>query len=1274
MIILYEENEVKFESLGLGVLKDALSAIVKESLNDSFEFEIEYPITGALYNELKVNRIITSKSSPYSDPQPFRITNISKPISGIVTISMVHISYDMNGIIVGPINGSDLKNTLQLLENGSILEQNFKFFAEDQVLKSFTTTNYYNMRSLLFGSSESILETYKQEIKFNKFDVYLMPMRGSNKGAEIRYGKNMTDLTHEISYENLYNGVYPYYHKETSNATTRTTNDDFTEVYIVNNSIPLADGWLSYSNGGEPYHPINESPVKINSQGDYYGKVFTWDTTKQKYIERLVDQTITIVEGVTSPEWIYIDWTKLPTITVKANKAGYFKMGTETEYQYYNSGDIVWQGSIRSVLSNLIVYYSEVIPQSTSDYDDPASEVKHVDLTDKILYLDTDTAKKMKFNRILSLDLTSEFEDDEEPNDETLKEKALKYIRENKIGEYKYNTKVSFIDLSSTTEGIEYKGFDKIELGDTVKISYEALDVDLELRVISIEYDALLDVYSNIELGEKSDNISSSSVQTGDSISSLSNDKGYQTQQEVVKIVADTITAEYIQAKNATLSKAQIEQLETARIRCTGIIEASQFDLDHLVAKFLTADNAEIKGVLKSGEIEVSGDITITSGEISIQNESRTKTFSVDRDGNLYANSATIEGTITASNGNIGGFTIGTNAIYNNLPDMESDNENGVYVGIDGISLGKQLKIYPDGTITSLVNNSSVDPSSPEALFNKQRSAKRTVDLRNEEIVQYNYIGTKNVTTILPASNYNTYSVINMASDGIFTNEDSSVLELSKGDNIYVCYDPENDNVFWKKLENGKFDFCYKYIGELKTSQIYDDYTNNKFTNGDIVKILEKDEETDHFSGFEVGDYIAMNIGSEDTIYDFGTYTPSSSPYHPVIWSWTNLPLPPSLGGGYAHELSLPNVTNITEANITSAILRITPGGIGDPITLSYAIVNGRVKVSFNSEYEDPYNGGSARFASITITGTYKNGTTHPTYTWNKFYYANSADSFFGLTPDGILYANGAVISGDITVKSGEISIENETGEKVFRVTRDGDMTANSGEIGGFTLTDSAFSSGPASDRIIKITSESVSLNPENDQASIIMQNAILHKGFLGPSSKGKLSIGHDGVTQMNTDFYFSMYIDDTDKRLRVYRSGGIGPNGRPTGTPQIYGSLPTDAIMRIPYIDGFMDGTDDLAHLLDNQMFVRNPAIRIVPLTTTMRNTGFEETFVIIPFIYSNGKYIIYYLSVDIETRTTTSGVKRIYAALSSSQSFSRCSALIIGIPASDYQGNWYN
>ena len=728
MIILFDENEKEFSSLGLGILKDVASCQVKEGLNDAFELEMEYPIDGNNFSKIEINKIIYCKPNPYDSMQPFRIGSISKPINGVVTINAYHISYDMNGIGLNPIYGLNLRDTLEKIQNGTITHSDFKFYTDTNSSKTYKTTAPYNMRAVLMGSSDSILEKYECEVKFDKFDVHLLAKRGSNRGVQVRYAKNLTDLKHDILNDNLYNGVYPYYHKETTNVTSATTTGGFKQAYIVGKK-PYQDGWLSYTTGGEPYHPVDTSPIQIATEGDYYQKVYTWNPTIQRYEERIYNQSVTLIEGVTSPDWIYIDWTKLPNIVCKAGRSGYFKTSTENNWTYHAEGEVIFEGKIKSITTdlagNFIMYYAEVIPTASSSSSEEETSVSHVELKDKILWIDTPEAKAMKHNRILMLDLTSEFEDSETPDEDKLKTKTNEYIEKNKIGKYKFDTDVSFVDMNSVINGDIYKDLEKVELGDTVKVVYQQLNVDVDLRVISTEYDVLSGRYTKIELGEKADKLSGNSVQTGDDVSSLTNDVGYTDVSTVNKLIAKTVTADFIQAKNAKLTTAQITELQTARIKCTGILEATQLELDTLVAKMLVADNAAIANELKAGTVTVAGDITINSGAISITNGE--KVFFVTRDGDLTANSVTItggslniadsfevtndgiltargadiQGIIQANEGNIGGFTIGESAIYHTIPSFTDTSSTGVYLGTDGIKLGSDFKVDNTGKITA---------------------------------------------------------------------------------------------------------------------------------------------------------------------------------------------------------------------------------------------------------------------------------------------------------------------------------------------------------------------------------------------------------------------------------------------------------------------------------------------------------------------------------------------------------------------------------------------
>ena len=139
------------------------------------------------------------------------------------------------------------------------------------------------------------------------------------------------------------------------------------------------------------------------------------------------------------------------------------------------------------------------------------------------------------------------------------------------------------------------------------------------MHVISTEYDVLTDKYIKVELGEKEDKLSTSSIQNRDNISSLTNNVGYADITTVNKLIAETVIAEFINVANTKLTNAQINQLAVSKISCSGIIQASQFVLDDLVAKLLVADNAKIAETLEAGNIKIAGNVKVTSGSISIK-------------------------------------------------------------------------------------------------------------------------------------------------------------------------------------------------------------------------------------------------------------------------------------------------------------------------------------------------------------------------------------------------------------------------------------------------------------------------------------------------------------------------------------------------------------------------------------------------------------------------------------------------------------------------------
>lgn len=211
MIFLYEQSEKNFTTAGLCTLPDATSCVVTEERNGAYELEMQYPINGIAYSSITARRIIFCRPNPYEREQPFRIYKISKPINGIVTVYAQHISYDLKGIPLSPFTAENILTALQGFTTYAVGDQPFTFTTDKTTTANFAVTVPSSARSMLGGTDGSLLDVYGGEYVFDRYIVALKAARGEDHGVEIRYGKNLTDVTQEENISKVATGVYPYW-------------------------------------------------------------------------------------------------------------------------------------------------------------------------------------------------------------------------------------------------------------------------------------------------------------------------------------------------------------------------------------------------------------------------------------------------------------------------------------------------------------------------------------------------------------------------------------------------------------------------------------------------------------------------------------------------------------------------------------------------------------------------------------------------------------------------------------------------------------------------------------------------------------------------------------------------------------------------------------------------------------------------------------------------------------------------------------------------------
>lgn len=209
--ILYSSTETDFSNNGLGILGDCISCEVTEEANGIFELAMQYPIGGIHYEDIADRSIIKARADQFRDPQLFRVYSISKPMSGIVTVSAEHISYDLSGIPVKPFSAESVSLALADLKNNAVTNCPFDFWTDKDTSGTFSVSVPSSIRSRLGGVAGSILDVYGGEYEFDNYKVKLHNNRGMNRGVSIRYGKNLTDIKQEQNCASVATGIYPYW-------------------------------------------------------------------------------------------------------------------------------------------------------------------------------------------------------------------------------------------------------------------------------------------------------------------------------------------------------------------------------------------------------------------------------------------------------------------------------------------------------------------------------------------------------------------------------------------------------------------------------------------------------------------------------------------------------------------------------------------------------------------------------------------------------------------------------------------------------------------------------------------------------------------------------------------------------------------------------------------------------------------------------------------------------------------------------------------------------
>lgn len=210
--VLYGKEELTFTSNGIGALTEAVSCVAEQERNGYFEVEMQYPMTGKWFNELKKGRYIFCTHDEGGKCQPFEIYKIAKPINGVCTYYARHIRYKLSKVVVKPFVAESCADAMMKLRTNSLVYHDFYFYTTKQTTGNFNVSKPSTISSLLAGEEGSLLDVYGGgEYEFDMFNVTLKDRIGTDTHKTVRYGKNMTDFDYEEDYADVYTAIAPYW-------------------------------------------------------------------------------------------------------------------------------------------------------------------------------------------------------------------------------------------------------------------------------------------------------------------------------------------------------------------------------------------------------------------------------------------------------------------------------------------------------------------------------------------------------------------------------------------------------------------------------------------------------------------------------------------------------------------------------------------------------------------------------------------------------------------------------------------------------------------------------------------------------------------------------------------------------------------------------------------------------------------------------------------------------------------------------------------------------
>lgn len=360
--------------------------------------------------------------------------------------------------------------------------------------------------------------------------------------------------------------------------------------------------------------------------------------------------------------------------------------------------------------SNIAECYTHLMPYASYNTKDESSgetETVNVYLTEKVIPLTQ--SENIGHNKAYIMDFSEYFGDNEEITEDKLRTKAIAYAAATELGTPKVSITVSFVQLWKTEEYKNIAPLERVKMCDTVTVRFSKLGVTAKAKIIKTVYDTLREKYESITLGDAKSSFADTVNEQQGTIGMIKNSVKRGQAQAVEELKKAILNATNLITGHSggyvVLNPAEKPQeiliLDAPNIKeavrvwrwNSGGLGFSETGYNGKYSTAITMDGSIVADFITAGTLQgvriiaddgkIGGwniensrlyDINNPSAEAGINQygygaafyaganndvSGNNACFRVFHDGRLYANSADIQGKITADDGKIGGWNVG---------------------------------------------------------------------------------------------------------------------------------------------------------------------------------------------------------------------------------------------------------------------------------------------------------------------------------------------------------------------------------------------------------------------------------------------------------------------------------------------------------------------------------------------------------------------------------------------------------------------------------------